>query len=130
VNEPPAPSLEPPEPEATKATRYPDDPGDSDDDDDDDDGYGDEGGNPKGKPNTEMAKAQAVYAASRPGRIPDGLGIVFINNRYEHDNDLWQMTGRYFYHSIRSNCIFAGKTATVASDYEGRMSDSYMTPGS
>jgi hypothetical protein len=124
ANEPLTPNPAPSEPETTKATRRPDDPEDSDDED-----YGDDEDNNKGKPNTEMARNQAVYAASRPGRIPDGLGVVLVNNGYERDNDLWQMTGRYFYHSTRSNCVYAGKTATVASDYEGRTSNHYTTLG-
>jgi hypothetical protein len=106
--------VEPPlhEPDTAKANRHPDDVNDSDDEEDnDDDG--------RGQSNQEAANARAIYLARRPGRIPDGLGVTIINNKYERDNDLWMMAGRYFYHSLRSNCIFAGKTTAVASDYEG-----------
>jgi hypothetical protein len=124
ANEPLVPNPELSEPEAAKTARYPDAPEDSDDKD-----YGDDNDRDKGKPNTELVQAQAVYLASHPGQIPDGLGVVLINNAWECNNDLWQMTRRYFYHSLRSNCVFAGKTVTVASDYKGRMSDHYMTSG-
>jgi hypothetical protein len=123
AREPALPEPNAPEPEVARTKRLPDELDDSDEDDgtDDDDH--------KRKPNQEMVNARANYLASRPGRIPNGLGVVIINGKHERDNELWAMTGRYFYHSIRSNQVFAGKTATVASDYEGRMDGPYMTDG-
>ena len=37
------------------------------------------------------------------------------------------MTGQNIFYFIKSNCVYAGKTAAVANDFEGRMDTPYMT---
>jgi len=72
----------------------------------------------------ENARKKQVYEDSRPGRIPDGLGVILIGSRHERDNSFWNALGRHFYYSGLNNCVYAGKTAATAADYEGR----YNTP--
>lgn len=96
----------------------------SDDDDDDDDDKG------KEARTREFAASKARYAASRPGHIPDGLGVVIVNKKYERDNELRMMLSCLVFYSVKSNCVYAGKTATLANDYESRLDAPYMTEDS
>jgi hypothetical protein len=71
----------------------------------------------------QLLDARRIYLASRPGCIPDGLGIVLRDGKPKHDNFMWGMVGRDFYYSALSNIIYIGHTAVAAMDYE-------MTQGS
>ena len=75
----------------------------------------------------EFAAAQAQHAASHPGHIPEGLGMVIVNDKYEQDNELWMMLSHYMFYSVKSNCVYAGKTAAMANDYESHLDAPYMT---
>ena len=85
--------------------------------------------NTKGKETRqkEFAESCTQYIASQPGQIPEGLGVVIVNNKYEWDNKLWMMHSHHIFYSIKSNCVYAGKTAAVANDYESHMVESYTT---
>ena len=37
----------------------------------------------------ELADSKKTQDASRPGRIPDGLGVVHLDGCCERDNTLW-----------------------------------------
>ncbi|KAF8233173.1 hypothetical protein L208DRAFT_1268243, partial [Tricholoma matsutake] len=91
----------------------------------------DDDGNAKHKEATkqEFAASQKCFAKSRPSHIPDGLGVVIVNEKHERDNELWMMPSHFIFSSIRSNQVYAGKTAAVASNYKGCMDMSYMTDG-
>ena len=67
------------------------------------------------------------FAQSLPGHIPDGLGVIIVNEWYKQDNEVWMMTSHFIFYSVKSNCVYAGKTAVVANDYESHMDTLYMT---
>jgi hypothetical protein len=67
------------------------------------------------------------YKQSRPGRIPDGLSVVIINRKHERNNELWMMTNQHTFYSIKSNCMYAGKTVAVVNNFEGHMDNLYVT---
>jgi hypothetical protein len=73
----------------------------------------------------QLSDARRIYLASRPGCIPDGLGIVLRDGKPEHDNSMWGMVGRDFYYSALSNIIYIGRTAVVAMDYETTQGSRY-----
>jgi hypothetical protein len=73
----------------------------------------------------ENVRKKQVYEDSRPGCIPDGLGVILIGSRHERDNSFWNTLGRHFYYSGLNNCVYAGKTAATAADYEGRYNTAY-----
>ena len=74
-----------------------------------------------------FTESQACFARSRPGHIPDGLGVIIVNEWYEQDNKLWMMTSCFIFYSVKSNCMYAGKTTAVANNYESHMDTLYMT---
>jgi hypothetical protein len=53
------------------------------------------------------------YIAGLPGHIPNSLGIILINGKYEQDNKMWMMTSGAIFHSVCFNCIFIWKPAAV-----------------
>jgi hypothetical protein len=73
----------------------------------------------------QLLDARHIYLASRPGRIPDGLGIVLRDGKPKHDNSMWGTVGRDFYYSALSNIIYVGHTAVVAMDYETTQGSCY-----
>ena len=62
-----------------------------------------------------------------PGKIRGSGGVGTGYDKYEWDNELWMMHNRHIFYSIKSNCVYAGKTAAVANDYESHMVKPYTT---
>ncbi|KAF8218948.1 hypothetical protein L208DRAFT_1345312 [Tricholoma matsutake] len=55
---------------------------------------------------------------SRPGRVPDSLGVVTVGQFPECNNAFHGMLAQYFYHSPSSNCVLTGNTAARAAQAE------------
>jgi hypothetical protein len=81
-----------------------------------------------GKPLTDNQRAEAahkheVFQESRPGPIPDNLGVIFINKQYEHDNFFHGAILCHYYFSACANMVYSGNTAIAAAeaDHTGRV---------
>jgi hypothetical protein len=95
------------EPETTKATQLSSD--NSEDFSDD------------SKPITEGQRMEAicqcrVFQESRPGPIPEKLGVVPINQNYEHDNFFHGTVACHFYLLPCTNMVYSGVTAIAATE--------------
>ncbi|KAF8059516.1 hypothetical protein FPV67DRAFT_1675087 [Lyophyllum atratum] len=86
----------------------------------------------KKAPGREQHRANLARKAENenPGRIPDELGVVFIENRHERDNRFWDMLGRVFYVSPTQNRVYAMESAARNADRElGSGQEGLPTPG-
>jgi hypothetical protein len=72
----------------------------------------------KGKNTEEELRQRHQYNMSRPGRVPDGLGVVTVNQLPERNNAFPGLLARHFYHSPSSNRVFMGNTAVKAAQAE------------
>lgn len=75
------------------------------------------------KPLTEGQRTEAlhqchVFQELRPGPIPDKLGVVLINQNYEHNNFFHGMVACHFYLLPRTNMVYSGVTAIATSEAE------------
>jgi hypothetical protein len=68
----------------------------------------------KGRDTEEEIRKCRRYNQSRAGRVPDGTGVVTVNQLPEHSNVFHGLLARHFYHSPPSNCVYAGRTAVEA----------------
>jgi hypothetical protein len=75
----------------------------------------------------EITRQKQIFQESRPGPIPDELGVVMIHQNYERDNFFRGTVAHHFYLSPRTNTVYSGVTAvaTARAEYEGR---DFVTP--
>jgi hypothetical protein len=75
----------------------------------------------------EITCQKQIFQESRPGPIPDELGIIMIHQNYERDNFFQGTVAHHFYLSPRTNTVYSGVTAVAAAraEYEGR---DFVTP--
>jgi hypothetical protein len=73
-----------------------------------------------GQAEEAKAKKQA-YEDSRPGRVPDGVSIITINQVPECDNAFPGLLSRHCYHSRLTNIVYAGQTTADAARVESTM---------
>jgi hypothetical protein len=62
-----------------------------------------------GQAEEAKAKKQA-YEDSRPGRVPDGVGIITINQVLEHDSAFPSLLFRHYHHSCLMNIVYTRQT--------------------
>jgi hypothetical protein len=80
-----------------------------------------------GQAEEAKAKKQA-YKDSRPGHIPDGVGIITINQVLECDNAFPSLLSRHYYHSHLTNIVYARRTTADAARVESTTGRPYTTP--
>jgi hypothetical protein len=80
-----------------------------------------------GQAEEAKAKKQA-YEDSRPGRVPDGVGVITVNQVPERDNAFPGLLSRHYYHSHLTNIMYAGWTAADAARVESTTGRPYTTP--
>jgi hypothetical protein len=70
----------------------------------------------------ELAHQNQVFQELRPGPIPEELGVVLINQNYEHDNFFCGVVSHHFYLLAQTNTIYSGVMAVMAAEAkeEGR----------
>jgi hypothetical protein len=75
----------------------------------------------------EITRQKQIFQESRPGPIPDELGVIIIHQNYERDNFFQGTVAHHFYLSPRTNTVYSGVTAVAAAraEYEGR---DFVTP--
>jgi hypothetical protein len=77
----------------------------------------------------EEAKAKKqTYEDSRPGHIPDGVGVITINQVPECDNAFPGLLSCHYYHSCLTNIMYARQTAADAARVKSTTGQPYMTP--
>jgi hypothetical protein len=70
-----------------------------------------------GQAEEAKAKKQA-YEDSRPGRVPDGVGVITVNQVPECDNAFPGLLSCHYYHSRLTNIVYTGWTAADAARVE------------
>jgi hypothetical protein len=75
----------------------------------------------------EEDEKQRAYNESRPGHVPDGVGVVTIGQIPEWDNMLFRMTFQWFYRSPLMNTVYACHTAVDAARHEMETGRPYQT---
>jgi hypothetical protein len=70
-----------------------------------------------GQAEEAKAKKQA-YKDSRPGHVPDGVGVITINQVPERNNAFPGLLSRHYYHSRLTNIVYTGRTAADAARVE------------
>lgn len=78
-----------------------------------------------------LAERRREAEMQMPGRIPDGLGVVRIppSNSVERDNAMRGMwSRRTVYYSARTNMVFVGQSAAMASQYKMQHTTGYRPP--
>jgi hypothetical protein len=73
-----------------------------------------------GQAEEAKAKKQA-YEDSRPGRVPDGVGVITVNQVPERDNAFPSLLSRHYYHSCLTNIVYAGRTTVDTARVESTM---------
>ncbi|KAF8867516.1 hypothetical protein BD779DRAFT_1685712, partial [Infundibulicybe gibba] len=76
----------------------------------------------------ENKRKQDVYIKTRPGKVPDAIGVVKIMGRYERDNRMRGTLDPEFYYSRITNKVYVGKQARVAATSENLNPPSVHTP--
>lgn len=74
--------------------------------------------------NAQAAEKAEIKAMSRPGRVPDIIGVKRINDELERDNSFLNMLSPTVY-VARNNVVFAGKSAVAAATYEMTHAEAY-----
>jgi hypothetical protein len=80
-----------------------------------------------GQAEEAKAKKQA-YEDSRPGRVPDGVGVITVNQVPERDNAFPSLLSRHYYHSRLMNIVYAGRTTVDAARVESTTGRPYTMP--
>jgi hypothetical protein len=75
----------------------------------------------------ELARQNQVFRESRPGPIPEELGVVLVNQNYECNNFFRGAVSRHFYLLAQTNTIYSGVTAVMAAEAEEEGRD-FITP--
>jgi hypothetical protein len=70
---------------------------------------------------------QRAYNESRPGRVPDGIGVVTVGQNPERDNSFPGLISRWFYRSPMTNTVYASQTAVDAAHYEMETGKPYQS---
>src|SRR6202789_1140776 len=74
----------------------------------------------------EALQKRHHYNESKPGRIPNGMGIIMVGQTPERNNAFHGMLSRNFYYSARTNMVFSGQTAVHAARYKLDSTRSYF----
>ena len=80
----------------------------------------------RGKNQEEFLRSRRRHNRSRPGRVPDGMGVVTVGQYLERDNAFHGLLTRHFYHSPYSNRVYAGRTALAAQRAEARNDEVHL----
>jgi hypothetical protein len=80
-----------------------------------------------GQAEEAKAKKQA-YKDSRPGHIPDGVGVITINQVPERDNAFPGLLSHHYYHSHLTNIMYTGWTAADTARVESTTGQPYTMP--
>jgi hypothetical protein len=75
----------------------------------------------------ELAHQNQVFWESRPGPIPEELGVVLVNQNYERNNFFCGAVSRHFYLLPQTNTIYSGVMAVMAAEAEEEGRD-FATP--
>jgi hypothetical protein len=75
----------------------------------------------------ELAHQNQVFRESRPGPIPEELGVVLVNQNYECDNFFCGMVSCHFYLLAKTNTIYSGVMAVMAAEAKEEGRD-FVTP--
>jgi hypothetical protein len=75
----------------------------------------------------EIACQNQVFQESRPGPIPEELGVVLVNQNYECNNFFRGAVSCHFYLLAQTNTIYSGVTAVMAAEAEEEGRD-FVTP--
>jgi hypothetical protein len=70
--------------------------------------------NKKANVRSEALNQCCIFDESRPGRIPDGLGVVMVNQHPKCNNVFFGMLSRHYYYSPITNIVYAGQMAVEA----------------